>query len=88
MNVSKEREGAATGSDAASVRVLDAVAAVERTDPARLTPPLYAAIDPEALDALVASFSDPTARVEFTYRGHSVTVTGSGDIDVQPAGER
>jgi hypothetical protein len=88
MNVSEGREAALVGDDAASVRVLDAVADAEQMDPARLTPPLYAAIDPEALDALVGSFTDSSARIEFTYRGHAITVTGAGDVDVRPTDGR
>ena len=45
---------------------------------------LYDAIDPDALDRLVAS-ADPDLRVTFTVKGFAVTVTGDGRIDVDPA---
>lgn len=68
----------------ASETVLDAVAAAERTDPSDLAPPLYSVVDPEALDVLVKSLGDRPGWVEFVYRGHLVTVDGSGVINVQP----
>ena len=68
-----------------SMRVVDAVATRAGVDPASLSPPLYDAIDPDALDALVES--DPKGRqspptVRFHYAGYAVTVDGDGTVDV------
>lgn len=69
-----------------SMAVVEKIAALERTDPTEL-PPLYEAVDTEALDALVesATGSDATdLRVEFTYHGHQVIVTTDGVVHVEP----
>lgn len=68
-----------------SERVVDAVAAAEDVDPIELDP-LYASIDPDALDAVVGSedaFSQSSTVVSFDYGGYRVTVTGDGDIDLR-----
>jgi hypothetical protein len=44
-------------------------------------PPLYEAIDPDALEALVDSAPDSTV-VSFTYHGCAVTVTGGRTVRV------
>lgn len=56
------------------------VAAKTGTDPETMSPPLYSAVDPEALAALVDSPADVT--VTFTYDGHEVVVLGDGSIRV------
>jgi hypothetical protein len=51
-------------------------------DPDRVLEPLYAAVDPEALDSL---FDRPTAdagRVTFPYHGYEVTVHGEDRVRV------
>jgi hypothetical protein len=82
MNGSRTADVPLRGDLTASEVVLEAVAAVERTDPIDLTPPLYTAVDPEALDAVVA-FLDRSGRIEFDYRGHRVTVDCFG-VNVRP----
>lgn len=57
----------------ASECIINAVAEIEDEDPTGLSPPLYEAIDPDALDNLVASQN--TSRVQFEYSNHRVTVT-------------
>lgn len=51
-------------------------------------PPLYDVIDPDALEAVVTSMTrrpgEPAGRVEFSYSGFEVTVTGDGDVSVTP----
>lgn len=84
MNLEQGVEFTVSEGSTASETVLDAVAAVERTDPNDLTPPLYSVVDPEALDAFVESLNGRAGRVEFVYRGHLVTVGGSGVISVRP----
>lgn len=44
---------------------------------------LYNAIDPDALDKLIAS-TDPDTQITFTVENYRVTVTGDGTVDVQP----
>lgn len=84
MNLEQGVEFTVSEGSTASETVLNAVAAAERTDPNDLTPPLYSVVDPEALDAFVESLNDRAGWVEFVYRGHLVTVGGSGAISVRP----
>lgn len=62
-----------------SERVVEAVSARTRTDPLEL-PPLYDVLDPDALDALLATLSD--GEVSFPYAGYVVTVESSGAVHV------
>lgn len=65
--------------------VVSAVAEVEDTDPVDL-PPLYNAIDPESLNSLFTSQSNPVAeQITFQYAGYSIVVRGSGEVEVQTA---
>ena len=73
----QSRPLAAEGRDA-SLRVLDAIAREEGTDPMEFDQRLYDAVDPEALDVLARG----GATVEFTYLGYEVTVHGDGRVDV------
>lgn len=71
--------------ETATVAVIDAVAAVTGTRPTDL-PPLYDAIDPEALDGLFESFerrSSETLRVEFSYHGLTVVVRDGLEVSVR-----
>lgn len=62
--------------------VVYTVADVSDTDPTDL-PPLYDAIDTDALNDLVAGSHDGALRtIAFQYCGYTVTVTGDGDINV------
>lgn len=73
-----------------SVRVVEAVAAREGIDPLEVSPPLYDAIDPTALDALFAptgSANRTSGTVSFTYRGHRVRVESDGRITLGTGGE-
>lgn len=67
-----------------SQRVLQAVATVENADPTDL-PPLYEAIDPDALNALFQTDNGAQTAVDhvrFHYAGHTVVVQGDGRINV------
>lgn len=71
--------------------VVEAVASREGIDPVSLETPLYEAIDPDALDALVRR-APPTSdraplHVEFTYHGYDVTVSSEGEVAVSGAVE-
>lgn len=65
--------------DSATSRVLEAVAVTSGVDPLEL-PPLYDVVDPDKLDALVASTTD--GKVSFTYAGYEVTVDGGSGVEV------
>jgi hypothetical protein len=71
-----------------SSRVVRTVAVATDTPPEEL-PPLYYAIDPEALDALF----DVTARargncsVSFTYANMDVFLAETGEVHVHPAAD-
>lgn len=65
-----------------STAVVEAVAERVGAEPASLDPPLYGAVDPDALDELLASFRDEgcDGSVSFRYRGFEVTVHGDGNV--------
>lgn len=63
----------------ASEAVVSAVAAATARDGLSL-PPLYDSVDPDALDAVVATAD---AVVSFRFAGHSITVE-SGTVHVEP----
>ena len=60
-----------------SLQIVDCVAKREHTDPLEL-PPLYDAVDPDALDDLFASGRQngmtQSGRIEFQYNGYTVIV--------------
>jgi len=62
-------------------KVIDAISDAEGEAPAKLTPPLYDAIDPEALDAVTESM-DPEGTIAFEYCGHEVRIDGDGEISI------
>ena len=59
--------------------IISLVAETDGRDPLEL-PPLYEAVDPEALNQLCMSSSDSDLRVSFTYAGFTVLVEGSGIV--------
>jgi hypothetical protein len=67
--------------DSILLQVVEKVAACSNIDPLEL-PPLYEELDPDALDALIASMED--GQVSFQYAGYPVTVTGENEITVFP----
>jgi len=70
-----------------SAAVVTAVADAEGVDETDL-PPLFHAIDPDALDALFDSSTEPphatgtTGSITFHYHGYDVTVTANGRVEV------
>lgn len=68
--------------DRMSMRIIDAVATEREVSPTDLDAPLYAAIDPEALDRLFDSKAADALNVTFEYAGHSVLVEGEGRVTV------
>lgn len=64
------------------VVVVESVAAIQNRAPEELDP-LYEAVDPEALDDLVAPEAGEQARVDevgFVYEGLEVTIESDGDV--------
>ncbi|WP_424018975.1 HalOD1 output domain-containing protein [Halorientalis pallida] len=63
--------------------VVNAVARVEGVDPVDLSEPVFAFVDPDALDALVASSQSGTGlTVVFEAWGHEIVIEGDGTITV------
>lgn len=72
-------------SEPASLSVVSAVATAAET-PAASLPPLYSAVDPDALDDLLRSAASRPKRpvsVSFVYHGHPVTVDETGVVAVR-----
>ena len=72
---------------APTVAVVEAMAAVEGTDPTELRP-IFEAIDPQGLDRICTESVPPeragNRTVEFTYHGYRVTVESVGVIEIGP----
>lgn len=66
-----------------SEKIIERIADYEGIDATEVSPTLYEAVEPEALDNLVSSANDDV-RVQFTYCGYEVTVRGDGDVTVTP----
>lgn len=68
-----------------STTIVIAMSRASETEPNDL-PPLYEAVDPDALDAVFASPGKQPGRtdvtVRFPYAGHEVSVHGDGEICV------
>lgn len=71
-------------SDPLSVAVPTLVAQCESVDPCEL-PPMYDAVDPDALDRLVSGdgSAESTVEITFGYAGYTVAV-GDGELAVTP----
>jgi len=67
----------------ASIAVVEAIAAVRRSDPIDLDP-LYHVVDAEALDALVANTNQANVSVSFDIEDLRVTVRSKGRIEIEP----
>ncbi|WP_435064207.1 HalOD1 output domain-containing protein [Halobaculum sp. EA56] len=61
--------------------ILSEVADREGVPAAELDPPLYEAVEPDALRTL---FRDASGSVSFEYHGFLVTVTDDGTVAVEP----
>ncbi|WP_222913745.1 HalOD1 output domain-containing protein [Natrinema sp. SYSU A 869] len=68
-----------------SLKIVDKVAEREGVQPEELNPPIHYAINTDALDSLYeASNSDRNpSKVEFVYKGYTVTVDSTGDVDIE-----
>lgn len=77
-------ESAPSGTYTVSERVIQAIADREAVSPLDISPPLFDAIDPDALDRLYDGRTGVTT--EFRYTGYRVTVRPSGRIELTPLG--
>lgn len=66
--------------DLPSEAVLRAVADADDVAPTEL-PPLYRAVDPDALDAVFRN--RPAGTITFDYNGYTVTISDHVDVSVQ-----
>lgn len=60
--------------------------AERRGDPQDALPPLYEAIEPDALEALFDHTTETTGSellVQFSYAGYTVTVREPGDVSIE-----
>lgn len=67
--------------DAVTTAVVEAVAQAKGVSPTDLEP-LYTAVDPDALDGLLASQTATPLTVEFSYAGRRVRVANDGTVTV------
>ncbi|SNZ17036.1 hypothetical protein SAMN06269185_2860 [Natronoarchaeum philippinense] len=74
---SRQASGGGEQAQSASSRVVSAVAAETDRDQSQM-PPLYDAVDPDALDALL---DRPSTAITFRYAGRDVTVHADGGIE-------
>lgn len=65
-----------------SQKVVEAVAEVEGVHPVDLTPPLYEAIDPEALDRIF-EVAPAIGKVTFNYNSCEVSVFSDGYVAIE-----
>lgn len=61
--------------------VVERVAAAEGVDPLELQPPLFDAIDADAMDSLFESANSAT-KLQFTYHGYNVTIDGDYNVEL------
>ncbi|SDK22188.1 HalOD1 output domain-containing protein [Natronorubrum texcoconense] len=74
-----------SGSQTASLAVIETVAAVSRMDPIEL-PPLYDVINPDALNTLFEPHerrTDSELRIEFSYNGFDIVVREGPEVVVR-----
>lgn len=69
-----------------SAMVIDLIADLEGVDPVELSPPLYSAIDPDALDALFRFPKDDAPQtsgyVHFEYHDYEIRIQSDGEIAI------
>mgnify|MGYP006293503137 CR=1 FL=1 len=72
-----------TGAASLTERIVEATTDVTGADPLDL-PPLYDAVDPDALEVLCDCDDADGPLVEFAYAGCGITVRGDGSVRVTP----
>lgn len=76
-----ERASSQSLPQSVSMRVVQRIAETEGVASADLDP-LYEAVDPDALEALVAS-ADPDLSIRLTVYGHRIEIDGTGEVRVE-----
>ncbi|NGM70824.1 hypothetical protein G6M89_17760 [Natronolimnobius sp. AArcel1] len=85
-----DEQSSVTNDVTPSRAIIDAVARAEGVGITEVEPPayapLYAAVNPESLDQLIASSSatNGVLRLVFEYEDYEVTVTGDGSVSLTP----
>lgn len=77
---------ATTGGTPVCLAVVEAIADAEGIDATELSPPLYEAIDTDALNKLFAATrlnEGMSGQISFCYRGYDVTVYDDGQVAVE-----
>lgn len=67
------------GTESISMAIISTVATISDTDSLH-SAPLYAAVDPDALNDLVSTSNGNDLQITFTYNGYHIEVDGSGHI--------
>ena len=83
MDSTHQADAAPSMDDGLSHRVVYAVAEREGVEPESLDPPLYSALDPEALDRLWESDHDTSLSLSFRYLGYQIEIEADGTIAVE-----
>ncbi|MCU4753497.1 hypothetical protein OB919_16145 [Halobacteria archaeon AArc-curdl1] len=65
-----------------TLTVVEQISEKEGVDSVDLRPPLHDVVDTEALDRIIESM-DGDGLVEFQYQGYQVTVSNTGEVEVQ-----
>lgn len=89
VSLATESTGEDGQSDSLSRAVIEAVADAEDTDPIEL-PPLYDAIDPDALDSVFFGTKGDAVdgRITFTYHGYEVQVDSDQAVALEAVDDR
>ena len=88
MEAENQMQSSTTVDDAEnpSAMVIGLIADLEGADPVELSPPLYSAIDPDALDALFRFSEDDAPQtsgyVYFEYHDYEIRVQSDGEIAI------
>ena len=83
MNGKIASSGEAVSTTNPSQAIIERIADLEGICPTELTPPLYSAVDPDALDALVSSpAGESSVSVRFTYKEYDIRITSGGSVSI------
>lgn len=66
-----------------TLMIIDGVSAVNGLEQTEMEP-LYSVVDPDELASLLFTADDNTVQASFVFEGCSVSVTGSGEVVVEP----
>jgi hypothetical protein len=64
-----------------TAEIVETVARLEGVDPTELSPQLYQAVNPDALETLLETGS---VQVTFAFAGYRITARSNGDIHAKP----